>query len=38
MSKNVILMTFKDCVMTTCHQKQDNDLEKKLILRGGISK
>ena len=24
--------------MTTGHQKQDNDLEKKLILRGGISK
>ena len=31
-------MTFKECFMTTGHQKQDNDLEKKLILRGGISK
>ena len=28
----------KECFMTTGHQKQDHDLEKKKILRGGIGK
>ena len=28
-------MTFKECFMTTGHQKQDNDLEKKKDFKGG---